>query len=228
MIRTLTPLQSPYIKVEAQVIANSVQNGKNLLPQNKQNCYYVAPSAKKIATYIINQIFGSEIVTQTEGLQVGWLMPSLKQALELGIYQTQSFVYIHKYNNKIYLECLRPTDLIDIKQNWDVINEATIVQEFYADNECYLLKRKVTILNGQSKVDFEVTKEVQGKEEKVSIDLFNAIFGTDYKPSYLLDYEVLINIDLGQDFFENSKYLISSEIKILNIFSEEYEKTNQK
>lgn len=228
MIRTLTPLQSPYIKVEAQVIANSVQNGKNMLPQNRMNNYYVAPSAKKIATYIVNQLFGSEITTQTEGLDIGWLMPSLKKALELGVYQKEAFIYIHKYNNKIYLECLRPTDLVDVVQNWDIVSQATIVQEYPYDKDCYLLKRIVTILNGQSKVEFKAFKEKNGKEEEVSINEFNMIFGTDYLPSYLLNYEVLINIDLGEDFFENSRHLINQEVKILNIFSEEIEKTRTK
>ena len=34
-------------------------------------------------------------------------MPTLKECLEEGIYQGESFVYIHKFeNNKIYLECI--------------------------------------------------------------------------------------------------------------------------
>ena len=228
MIRTLTPLQAPYIKVEAKIIANSVQNGKNMLPQEKQNNYYIAPSAKKIATYIINQLFGSEIVTQVENLDIGWLMPSLKKVLELSVYQKEAFIYIHKYNNKIYLECLKITDLCDIVQNWDVVQQATIVQEYYYENECYLLKRIVTILNGQSKVEFKAFKETNNKEEEITINQFNMMFLTDYEPSYLLNYEVLINVDLGEDFFENSRHLINQSVKILNTFAEEIDKTKTK
>ena len=82
-------LEAPYINVNATVIVNGSTNGKpNIKPGSK---YVVAPSAKKIATYIVNQIFGSDLVTQTEGLSIGWLMPTLKKALELGIYQEESF-----------------------------------------------------------------------------------------------------------------------------------------
>ena len=72
-------LQAPYIKIDAEITQAGVTNGKNNIPQEKQYC--VAPSAKKIAQFITNQLFGSELVTQSEGLDIGWLMPSLKEAL---------------------------------------------------------------------------------------------------------------------------------------------------
>ena len=89
---------------------------------------------RKIATYIVNQIFGSELVTQTEGLQIGWLMPTLKSALELSVYQVESFIWIHKYNNKIYLECLKRTDIFDLVQKYDDVVSGRIVQEIDGKN----------------------------------------------------------------------------------------------
>ena len=95
-------LAPPYIQIKAKIIQNGLTNGKENLPIDEE--YIVAPSAKKISTYIQNQIFGSDLVTQTEGLNIGWLMPTLKEALSLAVYQVESFIYIHKYENQVYLE----------------------------------------------------------------------------------------------------------------------------
>ena len=78
-------LEAPYIQVEATVTQPGMTNGKpNIFRKTK---YIIAPSAKKIATYIVNQIFGSDLVTQTEGLNINWLMPTLKESLELAVYE---------------------------------------------------------------------------------------------------------------------------------------------
>ena len=56
-------LEAPYIKVESTVTQPGTTNGKpNIFRKSK---YIVAPSGKKVATYIVNQIFGSDLVTQT-------------------------------------------------------------------------------------------------------------------------------------------------------------------
>ena len=83
-------LEAPYIRIEATVTQPGITNGK---PNIKRECrYIVAPSSKKIATYIVNQIFGSDLVTQTEGLSINWLMPTLKESLELAVYEEESFI----------------------------------------------------------------------------------------------------------------------------------------
>ena len=48
---------------------------------------------------------------------------------------------------------------------------------------------------------------------------------TDFKPQYILNYEVLINIDCGQDFFRDSKKLLLECMRIIDILNDELEKT---
>ena len=84
IIQAYDPFQAPYIEVNSYVRVPGATNGKPNIEKHK--CYNVAPSAKKIATFIVNSIFGSDIVTQTEGLKVGWLMPTLKECLEEGTF----------------------------------------------------------------------------------------------------------------------------------------------
>lgn len=218
-------LEAPYINVNATVIVNGSTNGKpNIKPGSK---YVVAPSAKKIATYIVNQIFGSDLVTQTEGLSIGWLMPTLKKALELGIYQEESFIYIHKFDNKIYLECLKRTDIHDLVQKFDKVLSAKIVQEIDGKADVdYMLERYIKIDNGKSYLDFKAyEKTKKGKVVPISIEVFNARTGSDYISKYILPYECLINIDLGQDFFCDSKKLLNEEMKVINTMADEVEKT---
>ena len=91
-IREFNVLQSPYIKIKAKVTMPGYTNG---IPNIKEeDRYVVAPSAKKIATYIRNQLFGSELITQTEGLDVNWLMPTLGKSLEEAIYSKESFIIL--------------------------------------------------------------------------------------------------------------------------------------
>ena len=66
----------------------------------------------------------------------------LSEALEKAIYQTESFIYLHKYNNKVYLECLNKSDIHDLVQVFDQVKEATIVQEFETKDDKYELHRK--------------------------------------------------------------------------------------
>ena len=120
--------QSPYIRIRAKVEMPGTTNG---IPNIKEeDRFIVSPSAKKIATYIRNQIFGSDLVTQTEGLDINWLMPSLGEALQEAVYSKESFIYIHKFDNKIYLECIRKCMLHNLVQKYDKVISADIIQDY--------------------------------------------------------------------------------------------------
>ena len=105
IIPAYDPLQAPYIEVKAIIRQPGITNG---IPNiKKETKYNVAPSAKKIATYICNQIFGSDLVVNIpEG--INWLMPTLREAMETGVYCKESFIYLHKFDNKAYLEIVKP------------------------------------------------------------------------------------------------------------------------
>ena len=223
-IKPSSPLQSPYISVKVKVVQPGTTNGKpNIKYENK---YVVSPSAKKIATYIRNQIFGSDLVTQTEGLDINWLMPTLSEALEKAIYQKESFIYIHKFDDKVYLECLNKCDLHDLVQKFDKVYSTTLKQEFETDKEDYELQRHIKINNGTSTIQFEAYQVKNNKDYiPISIEKFNSLFGTEYKPIYNLPYEALINIDIGQEFFKDSEKLLNEEMEIFNTIVEEVEKT---
>lgn len=226
-LKRATPLQAPYISIKTKVIMPGMTNGVPNF-EYKNDCV-IAPSAKKIATYMVNQIFGSELVTQTEGLQIGWLMPTLKEVLELSIYEQEAFVYLHKYNNKVYLECIKKCDIHNLVQVYDKVLSADLIQEYDdvdKDND-YMLERHIEINEGTSIIRFMAfEKSKKGKDWiKMPIQRFNALMGTEYKDFYDLDYEVLINIDIGQDFFRDSKKLLNEEMVILNTLNDEIRKT---
>lgn len=226
-LRPFNVLQAPYIRVMSEVIMPGVTNGKPNIKFEPR--YIVSPSAKKISTYIVNQIFGSELVTQTEGLNINWLMPVLKEALETAIYQEESFIYLHKFDNKVYLECIKKSDIHDLVQKFDKLYSATLIQDFneVSKDYDYMLKRHITIENGISVLRFEAfEKSKKGTEYvQISIQKFNQKTDNDFLDKYVLPYEVLINIDLGQNFFKDSEKLLNEEMKILNTIAEEIEKT---
>ena len=222
-IRPSSLLQTPYINVKVKVVAPGTTNGKpNIRYEDR---FIVSPSAKKIATYIRNQIFGSDLVTQTDGLDINWLMPTLSEALEKSIYQKESFIYIHKFDNKVYLECLNKCDLHDLVQKFDKVLSATLIQEFESDKEKYELRRYITINDGTSTIKFEAYQCKNKDVIPISIEKFNSLFDTEYKDFYNLPYEVLINIDIGQEFFKDSEKLLNEEMEIFNTICEEVEKT---
>ena len=141
-------LQAPYIRIDSYIRQPGTTNGRpNIKPSFD---YVIAPSAKKIATYIVNQIFGSELVTQTEGLSINWLMPTLKEALELSVYEEEAFIYIHKFDGKIYLECIKKSDIHNLVQKFDKVISATIIQEFNTDENEYELHREIEIKDGNT------------------------------------------------------------------------------
>lgn len=225
-IRKSMLLQSPYIKIKAKVTMPGYTNGIPNIKEEER--YVVAPSAKKIATYIRNQLFGSDLVTQTEGLNINWLMPTLGQSLEEAVYDKESFIYIHKFDNKVYLECLKKCDIHNLVQKYDKIIKADIIQDFeYDDFELSLERHIENKGNGTSLLRFKAYERQHKDKEwvEISLDRFNRITNNDYKPVYNLPYEPLINIDIGQDFFKDSEKLINEEMTILNVFAEEIEKT---
>ena len=219
-------LEAPYIKVEATVTQPGITNGKpNIFRKSK---YIVAPSGKKVATYIVNQIFGSDLVTQTEGLNINWLMPTLKESLELAVYEEESFILIHKFDNKIYLECIKKSDIHDLVQKFDKVISGTIIQEYDTSDETYELHREILIDNGTTYMDMKAFKIDGNKLVPIDINVFNKYTGNDYLPKYILPYEILLNIDIGQDFFKDSKKFINEEMEIFNTFADEIEKTKTK
>ena len=223
-IRTTGVWEAPFIQVKVKVVAPGTTNGKPNIDYKEE--YVVAPSAKKISTYIKNQIFGSELISQTENMDINWLMPTLSESLEKAIYQTESFIYLHKYNNKVYLECLNKNDLHDIEQVFDQVKKATIIQDFETDKARYELHRIITLPgNNTSIIEFKAFICENGKTREISINKFNEIFGTEYEPIENKPYEVLINIDTGADFFKDSKKLLCEEMVLLNTIAEEVEKT---
>lgn len=225
-IRKSMLLQSPYIRIKAKVTMPGYTNGIPNIKEEER--FVVAPSAKKIATYIRNQLFGSDLVTQTEGLDINWLMPTLGRALEEAIYDKESFIYIHKFDNKVYLECLKKCDIHNLVQKYDKVISCDIVQDFDYDDFKLCLERHIENKdNGTSLITFKAYERDHNDKEwvEISIDRFNKITKSDYKPAYNLPYEPLINIDIGQEFFKDSEKFINQEMIILNTYAEEIEKT---
>lgn len=224
-IRPSYLLQSPFISVKAKVITPGLTNGKPNIKEEDR--YVLPPSAKKIAKYISNQIFGSDLVTQTEGLDINWIMPTLGEALENAIYSEESFIYIHKFDDKVYLECLKKCDLHDLVQKYDRIISFKLYEDFEIDDLCLSLERDVIINeDGTSTIRMKAyEKDKFDKWNEISLSRFNGITDNDYVAVYNLPYEVLVNIDVGEDFFKDSEKLLNEEMLILNTMAEEIEKT---
>lgn len=222
-------LRTPFIRIEAFVASyeNAEKSGVS-----RQRQYIVAPTAKKIATYIRNQIFGSEIVTQTEGLKVSWLMPTLKEALEEAVYQQESFVWIHKYNNKVYLQCLKKNEIHNVEQEFDIVKSGDIIQDFEGQlDEDYVLIRHFEIEDGKTIFTYKaMAKAKSGTKEPqpISIQAFNKYTGNEFDEIQVYNYEAIINIDIGQDFFADSEKLLLKEMEIINTMFDEIDKTKTK
>lgn len=227
-LRPFNVLQAPYIQIKSKVTIPGMTNGvPNIRYERK---FVVAPTAKKIASYIVNQIFGSELVTQTDGLEIGWLMPTLKEALELAVYEEESFVYLHKYDDKVYLECIKKNDIHNLVQKFDKVKEADIIQDFEFEDSCVMLKRHIEIDDGKSTIKFEAFEKTKNAKEwtRIPIERFNKLTGNEYLSAYNLPYEVLVNIDIGEKFFKDSAKLLNEEMLIVNTIAEEIEKTKTK
>ena len=224
-LRQANPFQAPYINVKVKVVSPGTTNGvPNIKEEDK---YVLAPSAKKIGTYIRNQLFGSDLLTQTEGLNINWLMPVLGEALELAVYERESFIYIHKFDGKIYLENIKKCDIHNLVQMYDKIKSCDIIQDYETDDYDYCLIRHIDIENGKSTIKYMAQrKDKKGsKWVDISINEFNKVFDTDYQSLYPLPYEALINIDIGQDFFKDSEKFLNEEMELFNTMSKERVKT---
>lgn len=225
-VREANVLRAPFIKVITKVSIPGYTNGiPNIKNEEK---YVVAPSAKKIATYIRNQLFGTDLVTQTEGLDINWIMPSLGTALENAVYSGESFIYIHKFDNKVYLECLRKNELHNLVQKYDKIIKADIITDYEDIDTTYSIVKHIEQKDdGTTVIKISTFEKVKNKDEWTPIDLskFNAKTDSEYKKVYNLPYHPLINIDIGQDFFKDSEKFLNEEMKIFNTFAEEIDKT---
>lgn len=224
-LRHFNPLQAPYIKIDAKVIQPGTTNGKpNIKNETK---YVLAPSAKKIGTYIRNQLFGSDLLTQTEGLDINWLMPTLGEALELAVYEKESFIYLHKFNNKIYLECIKKCDVHNLVQMYDQIYSCDLIHDYETKNADYSLKRHIELIKGNTLMTLTAYRcdKNSSKFEEIPISMFNSAMGTELKKVYNLPYETLINVDIGQDFFKDSEKFLVEEMEVYNTLCEEIQKT---
>lgn len=224
-LRHFNPLQTPYIKINVKVTNPGITNGKPNIVNDER--YVLAPSAKKIGTYIRNQLFGSDLLTQTEGLDINWLMPTLGEALELAVYEKESFIYIHKFEDKIYLECIKKCDIHNLVQKYDKVYSCDIIQDFEGEEFDYALKRHIEMEDGKTEIVFTAYKreKQRGEWQEMSLQAFNEINDTEYQRVYELPYEVLINIDTGQDFFKDSIKFLNEEMEVYNTLCEEVQKT---
>lgn len=218
--------QTPFIKIKAKVTMPGTTNGIPNIREEER--YVVAPSAKKIATYIRNQLFGSDLVTQTEGLNINWLMPTLSRALEEAIYSKESFIYIHKFDNKVYLECLNKCQIHNLVQKYDKVISCDVIQDFDGEEALYSLTRHIELKDDNTSVITMTAFERDNQDKEwtpMPLWKFNKITGNNYKEIYNLPYQPIINIDIGQDFFRDSEKFINEEMHIFNTFAEEIEKT---
>lgn len=225
-LRHFNPLQAPYIKINVKVTQPGMTNGKPNIKNEEK--YVLAPSAKKIGTYIRNQLFGSDLMTQTEALGINWLTPTLGEALELAIYEEESFIYLHKFDDKVYLECIKKCDIHNLVQRFDKIISCDIIQDFEGDKDFdYALKRHIKLDNGNTELTFTAYKREKnhGEWQEMSLEVFNRIYDTEYQRVYELPYEVLINIDTGQDFFKDSTKFLNEEMEVYNTLCDEVQKT---
>jgi len=224
-LRHFNPLQTPYIKINVKITNPGITNGKPNIVNDER--YVLAPSAKKIGTYIRNQLFGSDLLTQTEGLDINWLMPTLGEALELAVYEKESFIYIHKFENKVYLECIKKCDIHNLVQKYDKVYSCDIIQDFEGEEFDYALKRHIEMEDGKTEIVFTAYKreKQRGEWQEMSLQAFNEINDTEYQRVYELPYEVLINIDTGQDFFKDSIKFLNEEMEVYNTLCEEVQKT---
>lgn len=225
-LRPADVFKAPFIQMKVKVTMPGTTNG---IPNIKDEYKYVlAPSAKKIGTYIRNQLFGSDLMTQTKGLDINWLMPTLGKALEEAVYDKESFIYIHKFNDKVYLECIPKCMIHNLMQKYDFVYSADIIQDFEGSEGVYTLERHIEQKeDGTSILRYQAYEKAKDKNEWIKMDLgrFNKITGSSYKPFYNLPYHPLINIDIGQEFFKDSEKFLNEEMHIFNTLADEIEKT---
>ena len=224
-LKEFSPLDAPFIKVEVEITENAKINGKK--PKiKKETKYKIAPSPKKVANYIVNQVFGTDIVLEAQDYNINWLMPTLKEVLENAIYCKEAFVYLHKFDGKVYLECIKPNNIFDLVQKFDKVYSCTIIECEEIDDDKVELHRKIKMEDGKSYIELQAYRiDKYNKAVPITITDYNRLMGTDFLDKYILPYEVIINVDIGQEFFKDSKKLIYEEMNILNVIADEVEKT---
>ena len=224
-LKEFSPLDAPFIKVEVEITENAKINGKK--PKiKKETKYKIAPSPKKVANYIVNQVFGTDIVLEAQDYNINWLMPTLKEVLENAIYCKEAFVYLHKFDGKVYLECIKPNNIFDLVQKFDKVYSCTIIECEEIDDDKVELHRKIKMEDGKSYIELQAYRiDKYNKAVPITITDYNRLMGTDFLDKYILPYEVIIHVDIGQEFFKDSKKLIYEEMNILNVIADEVEKT---
>ena len=118
-------------------------------------------------------------------------------------------------------------DIHNLVQRYDKVLSCDIKQDFEGEDYDYCLTRHIEMENGNTTLTFtaERKNKERGEWKDISIDQFNSVFKTDYVKVYELPYEVLINIDIGQDFFKDSVKFLNEEMEVYNTLCEEVEKT---
>ena len=114
-------------------------------------------------------------------------------------------------------------------EKYDDIISGKIVQEIDGKGDFdYLLERRFEIENGKTYLffrAFEVSKKSAKEPIEIPIEVFNKRTGSEYEQRYVLDYECIVNIDIGEDFFKDSKKLLTKEMDIINTMFDEIDKT---
>ena len=111
-------------------------------------------------------------------------------------------------------------------QKFDKVISATIIQEFNTDENEYELHREIEIKDGNTYLKMKAYElNSYNKLTPIPIGAFNKKTGSEYIDKYVLPYEVLINVDIGQDFFKDSRKFLNEEMEIINTIADEIEKT---
>ena len=115
-----------------------------------------------------------------------------------------------------------------VLQKYDKIISCKLFEDFEIGEEKYSLERNIKINDdGTTTVlmsAYEKNKKSQ-EWEKIPLKRFNKITDNNYDEIYNLPYEVIVNIDVGQDFFKDSEKLLNEEMIIINTMAEEIDKT---
>ena len=174
---------APFIKVDVEVTMPGSHNGTPNITKTESK-YVVAPTAKKIATYMTNQIFGSDILTGVAGMNVSWIMPTLKESFENAIYCTESFIQILIFEGRVYLKFVPKCQIFNLVQNFDKVKSCSIIDET-DDGECRL-ERDMEFFyeDGSEMTVMAMTafqKDRNGEFFKMPLSSYNNRYGTDWQ-----------------------------------------------
>jgi hypothetical protein len=133
-------------------------------------------------------------------------------------------------DDKIYLECIKKNEIHDLVQKFDKFVSGTIVNEYTGiysnDEQRYILEREILIEKGITYMNlYAYSVNKKNKRERIPMSVFNERTGSDYIDKYILPYEIIINVDIGQDFFKDSEKELKEEMVVINTIADEIEKT---